>query len=236
MTNARISWVIALFFATVTAFAAGAAVASPDTGTSSFAEGRYVYAINHDSRGEIGTVVNTVRVDGDKLTIQSHESIVVKVLGVVAYRQTAARREQWQGRELVRFNGHTDQDGKVSTVTAARQGSVLQIDGSKGPHQASGVISPSNPWRIESAAASKAVDVVDGEVKPIQVTEIGAARIQVAGRTVTTRHFRITGGVKREIWYDGNGIAVQIRFFHKGDVIDMTLVQAPAMVPQNAQR
>ena len=236
MTKARVSWVTALFFGAAAAFAAEVAAVPPAPGTSNFAEGRYVYAINHDSRGEIGTVVNTVRVDGEKLTIQSRESIEVKVLGVVAYRQTAARREQWLGDMLVRFYGHTDEDGKISTVTAARAGGVLRIDGSKGPHQATGVVAPSNPWRIESAAAGKAVDVVNGEVKPIQVTEIGAARIQVTGRTVTTRHFRITGGVNREIWYDGNGIAVQIRFFHKGDVIDMTLVEAPAMVPQNAQR
>lgn len=236
MTLARMSAPTATVFAAAMLFggAVGHAVAAAPT--SEIPGGRYVYVIKHDSRGDIGRVVNTVRVNGETVTIRSRERIEVKVLGLVAYRQSADRRETWAGATLTGFTGRTDADGKVSTVRAARSGGSLAIDSSNGPRSASGMVAPANPWRIEAMAAGKLLDVVAGDIKAVTITEIGAARIKVAGRSVTTRHFRISGSMRREVWYDGTGVAVKMRFFHGNDVIDMTLVDAPSIVPQNAQR
>lgn len=237
MTRARKSWEISLIgavLAAATLFAGSPAMA--ESAEARIAEGRYVYAIKHDSRGDIGRVINDVRVEGKRVTIASRERIEVKVLGLVAYRQSANRTEVWDGAELIRFTARTDADGKVSTVLAARDGGALKITGTSGALAVSGKIAPANPWRIEATATGRLIDVNHGAIKSVKVVEIGAARISVAGRKVTTRHFRISGDLRREVWYDGTGLAVKLRFFHKGDVIDMDLIAAPALVPQNAQR
>ena len=47
---------------------------------------------------------------------------------------------------------------------------------------------------------------------PVTVTRVGAEIVEAGGRNVSATHYSVTGQLNRELWYDANGVLVQVQF------------------------
>src|SRR5918996_2375568 len=83
---------------------------------------RAAYRIEHETFGDIGRQVLTFRCDGDRLVVDTTVDVAVRMLFLTIYRHEARYRGVWQGDRLIRFESHTDDNGKILEVFARAAG------------------------------------------------------------------------------------------------------------------
>jgi hypothetical protein len=51
----------------------------------------------------------------------------------------------------------------------------------------------------------------------VQITDLGMETIQSQGKSIEAHHYRMSGELERELWYDPSNTLVQVRFKAKDD-------------------
>ncbi|MEO1469310.1 MAG: DUF6134 family protein [Pseudomonadota bacterium] len=92
-------------------------------------EARRVFRILRAGR-DIGRHVLTARHGADGFEIDIDIDIVVRVLGIAAYRYEMSVRERWADGALASLDSRTNDDGDEDFARIRRAGDVLEIDGS----------------------------------------------------------------------------------------------------------
>src|SRR3546814_18656765 len=80
-----------------------------------------------------------------------------------------------------------------------RRGSV-----SGGGFEAPGSILPASLGQPETTKAKALLDTIDGGGKTVDCRDLGEEAGPVAGAETAARHFRLTGEIERDVWYDAN--------------------------------
>jgi hypothetical protein len=183
---------------------------------------RAVYRIEHETFGDIGRQVLTFWCDGDRLVVDTTVDVAVRMLFLTIYRHEARYRGVWQGDRLIRFESHTDDDGKILEVFARAAGGRVIIDGPNGQSEAPLTVVPNHPWNHDVIARTLLFDPVDGKVLQVDVTDAGEEAIELAGRRVMARKYLVSGDLKLELWYDLGGAWVRWRMQDERGTVTMS--------------
>ncbi|MEM6973409.1 MAG: DUF6134 family protein [Pseudomonadota bacterium] len=79
---------------------------------------------------DIGRHRLSARQDADGFALDIDIELVVRVLGIAAYRYEMSVAERWSGGQLVRLDSKTNDDGTDDFVRIQREGEGLAVDGS----------------------------------------------------------------------------------------------------------
>jgi Family of unknown function (DUF6134) len=164
-----------------------------------------VYQVEHETFGNIGRQVLIFSCSGDRLVVDTTVDVAVQTLLFTLYRQEAHYREVWEGDRLVRFESHTDDNGKALEVSAQAVGERMIIDGPNGHSEAPSMAVPDHPWNHEVVGRTLLFDPVDGTFRRVEVADAGKAPLEIDGRLVMARKYLVSGDLKLELWYDENG-------------------------------
>jgi hypothetical protein len=127
---------------------------------------------------------------------------------VVGYRYSYQGTEVWKDGRLQRFDSATNDDGKEYRVTAvpAEGGLTLTVNG-----QARKVrpdVWLTSYWHLPPAAARNQplalIDADNGKDIAAKLEYVGKEKLKVAGHPVDCTHYRLTGGVQVDLWYDAD--------------------------------
>lgn len=184
--------------------------------------GTFQHVIKHDQYGDIGTHTVTFEHNGNRLIVKTRTRIKVRVL-LWGYYFEADRKEVWRDGRLIAYEGFTNDDGETFAVSAYADGNKLLINGPEGRIEAPGSIFPTHPWNPEILKHDLLMNTKTGELKKVSITAVGEEPVKAGGRHVKARKFLMSGDLQRELWYDQNGICVQMRFSKGGDHITLTL-------------
>src|SRR5262249_37264436 len=121
----------------------------------------------------IGTSTIATDRSGDDLTVSTATDLTVNVLFFTAYRFKLTTTERWNSGHLVNLNATTDNNGTRHKVAVQSSGNRLQltVDGKTSPLDDD--IVPSTLWNPEFLKQSAMLDVADGKVMPVSVTDDG---------------------------------------------------------------
>ena len=123
--------------AVLAAVATAHGVDAPPTSADPAAPGTRVWNFRVMLDGKpIGRHRYSVTPQGERREVRSDADFEVRVLGFVAYRYRHQARERWQRDCLSALDAHTDDDGRVSRIDAARDDAGLRITGADGPRRA----------------------------------------------------------------------------------------------------
>jgi hypothetical protein len=183
---------------------------------------RAVFRVEHETFGNIGRQVLTFSCKGDRLVVDTTVDVAVQMLLFTAYRQKAHYREVWQGDRLVRFESHTDDNGRTLAVSARAGGKRIVIDGPNGYSEAPLMTVPDHPWNEGVVGRTLLFDPVDGTLRRVEVADAGKALLRVGGRQVMARKYVVSGDLELELWYDENGAWVKWRMHHSQGAVTMT--------------
>jgi hypothetical protein len=181
-----------------------------------------LYRIEHELFGDIGRQVLTFSCRGDQLVVDTRVNVAVRMLFFTIYRHEAHYREVWQGDRLVRFESHTDDNGRTSDVLARAAGNRMVIDGPTGQSEAPLTVVPNHPWNHQVIDRRVLLDTIDGRVLQVAVTDAGEKPIQVDGRRIVARKYLVSGDPEQELWYDESGVWVKWRMQHERGAVTMT--------------
>ena len=216
---ASVVFLLSLFVASAPSFACGPPPVE-----------RAVYRVDHETFGNIGRQVLTFSCSGDRLVVETTVDVAVQMALFTLYRQEAHYREVWEGDRLVRFESHTDDNGRVLAVSARAVGERIVIDGPNGHSEAPLMAVPDHPWNHDVVGRTLLFDPVDGTFRRVEVTDAGEVPVEVGGRQIMARKYLVSGDLEVELWYDENGGWVKWRMHDGRGAVTMTRQAAGIVV------
>jgi hypothetical protein len=188
----------------------------------------YTYTINHPTHGDIGTYRNNIVDDGSRIAVRNEINVQVKVLLIVAHKETSKSEEIWKGGRLISFSGETQENGKKTVVTGEAEGSKFVVEAPDGQKEAPASVFPNNPWSKDILKASVLLGTKSGKLYDVHAAPAEKREITVGGRSVMTEYVRVDGDAQYELWFDERGIAVKFAEFGEHGKITFSLVSETA--------
>jgi hypothetical protein len=188
----------------------------------------YTYSVVHPIYGEIGTFTDTIDRNPDAMRIDARLRVVVKILGIVAYREEADTTEVLRGNRLISLQSVTDKDGRHLEVHGEAKGDKFLVNATAGSYAAPATIAPSDPWFLKRTGDGLVVSTSTGKMIHVQVSGGEYDTISMSGASVTARHYVVNGDKRQEVWLDDREIPIKFRSVENGTPIDFVLQNATA--------
>ena len=154
----------------------------------------------------IGAHRFSVDADGDATTVSGEASFAVKVLGFTAYRYVHEVRERWRGSCLAGLVAKTDDNGTKSAVRIEPKDDRLIVSSPAGTRPIEGCVMSFAYWNPDIRAQTRLLNAQTGNLEVVSVQRIDDAPIEVRGKPVTARRYRIVGPAQPiDLWYTAEG-------------------------------
>jgi hypothetical protein len=192
-----------LWLLTAPALASGV----PDDGVLDFAILR--------NNEEIGRHTLRFETRGQDLNVRIIASIDFRFGFIPLYQFDHQALETWRGGGLLGMSATTRDNGDDFEIEVQRDGDglTLTLNGETTPLD--GDIVPASLWNIALVTRDQILDPADGEIMAVVTRDAGAQTIRIRGREIVAQHYIMTGDFERDLWYDRQGVLMQVRF--KGD-------------------
>ena len=158
----------------------------------------------------------TFQRDGAQLTVSTAIELTVKFMGFTAYRYTHRAQEVWNGDVFQSLASRTDDNGKQFAVQIRRDTSRLAVERSVGAQTLRATLPlqllPSSHWNVRQVREPALVNTQDGTEAKVQVSIIGRETIATANARVEATHYRYTGDIAMDQWFDDAGRWVKTSF------------------------
>ncbi|MEJ1994880.1 MAG: DUF6134 family protein [Limibacillus sp.] len=168
---------------------------------------------------EVGSHV--IRFDGqaDNLEVDIATDVAVKLplVGITVYHFKHRGHELWTDGALQELDSTTDDDGTEHALSVERRSNDLIVKSDVTDATYEGSIVPASLWNDALLQRASLLNTLDGSEMAVTVSDLGMDKIQRHGRTVEAHHYKIDGELNREVWYDPEGVLVQVRFAAKDD-------------------
>lgn len=189
------------------------AVRAADTETREF----HVYV---DGKRAGGASMTIARADDGTTSVSADTEVKVTVLGAAVYRYSYRGQETWKGGKLQKFESTCNDDGKRYVVSAAAEADGIRVRVNNQERMVSADIWLTSYWsRPDDKVVNKTVPLVDadnGRDLDAKVTYVGQEQLNLAGQAVTTTHYKLTGKVNVDLWYDGSDRVVRQEWVEDG--------------------
>lgn len=146
----------------------------------------------------------TPRADGS-VVVTGQAEVRVRYV-VISYHYSYSGTEVWKDGRLTQLQSNSDDNGKRYAVTAVADGESLRVRSNGQESQAPKDLWTTSCWRLPPAAyrnrAIGLLDVDTGRQINANLFDAGLNRLNIAGQVMDCAHYRVTGGVQLELWYD----------------------------------
>lgn len=172
-------------------------------------------------RGGQHTMTITRQDDGSVSMTSTADVRLSFLAGLRVYRYSYRGTENWakDGR-LLRLESTSDDDGKRFSVLATAEGTNLRVRVNGQDRMNRPDVWLTTYWRLPGPGQrNQAIALLDADTgKDIvaRLQYVGPAQVNVAGQVQNMAHWRLTGGVQVELWYDGSERLVRQEFVEDG--------------------
>ena len=131
------------------------------------------------------------------LTVKVTTDIIVKVplIRTTAYSFNHKSVEVWKGGKLQKLSSTTDDDGAPHQLKTANKGAL-----------------PASLWNDDILRSGKLMNTIDGTIMTIRAADLGMETVKTRRGSIAAHHYRLSGGLARDLWYDGDGNLAQVAF------------------------
>jgi len=174
------------------------------------ASGKLDFSVVRDGK-KIGTHVLSFRRANNRVDVDIHTRIAVKVAFITVYRFEQDGHEVWQGGRLVRMQTKTHDDGTDHTLEVSANGAgKLRVVGDGQVREAAADAVPASLWNPAFIRTKALMNSLVGTPLDIRIAYKGQEDVTVRGRPVRAHHYSLTGEMPRELWYDQNWVLIRM--------------------------
>lgn len=184
---------------------------------------RHFFDILRDG-SKIGSEIVEIDRQGDTINIQFTTHISVSVMFIQAYHFDHSATETWTGGRFVSFKSATDDNGTKHNVAALANADGIDLDVDGKHSEVAADFVPASWWCKDFVNRADMFDSDTGRQVSVKVTDLGDEPIVQDGTTIQARHYKITGDLERDLWFDGDTL-VRIKLYgsdHSTIVSDLT--------------
>lgn len=160
------------------------------------------------------------RTDDGTITMSADTDVRVQPLPFVTYRYSYRGREVWKDGRLVKFESVCNDDNKRFAVAAVAEKENLRLRVNDQERLVRGDVWLTSYWNKPDARHhNQTIPLVDadtGRDMTAQVLYVGVEQLPVAGQVLPVHHYRLTGKVNVDLWYDGSNRLVRQNFVEQG--------------------
>lgn len=167
----------------------------------------------------------TFQMDGDRLTVETHVDIAVKVLFFNVYSLKHDAHEIWRSGRLVSVTSATERDGTRFNISGEAVEGGFRILGAGGPFLAEEHFLTTNSlWDSRIVRETRLIDVQYGGEVGLVAKFLGDERIDTPlGHVRASRYQLIMPHYAGSVFYDGNQRWVKALIELKGETIEYAL-------------
>lgn len=169
---------------------------------------------------KIGVHQTTITRDGSKTTLDTQTNVQVKVAFITAYTYEFLAQEIWLDSHFDSFVSSTDDNGAKHLVKVDHKGGKLIVTADGKTSVAPSNAIPGSFWSEQQLHSGPIVMIETGQVLQIVVKLLGQEP-GPQGRKLD--HYKVSGGLERDIWFDGQ---TPVRYQLKardGSIIELRL-------------
>lgn len=151
---------------------------------------------------------HTFSLNGSQLSSQA--SFKVKVLFINAYDYQHSAQETWQNDCLTKLKAHTVENKIIMDVAAERKDNEFEVSYNKTKQKLPECTMTFAYWNPKILTQKKLLNPQNAEYLDTNIQSLGNEAIQVKGRAVDAKHYKIMGALNGknklniEVWYDQN--------------------------------
>lgn len=188
------------------------------------------FAISIDGKPAGNYVMNiTQRDDGSVSMEGSAQTQMSFVGGLYKYTYMYKGTEIWQNGRLTRLDSAANDNGKRYTVNAFPENTGLRVRVNGKDHTARADAWVTTYWQLPPGnQRNRALPLLDADSgKDIQATLqfVDSNTVQVSGQAQNSAHYRLSGGVQVDLWYDGQERLVRQEWVEDGHKAVLELVR-----------
>ena len=169
------------------------------------------------------------REDGS-MVVASVSDVTVKI-AIITYKYAFRGNEVWKEAKFQQLTSSTNDNGKKHTVVAEnnKEGWAVKADGKE--FQVKGDPWPTTYWRLppedKRGPIVTLLDADTGKLLSAKMEKVGVEKITVLGKSVPCVHYKLTGGVQVDLWFDGADRMVQQESIEQGHrtVLELSRLQ-----------
>ena len=154
----------------------------------------------------IGTHEYALHENDGTRSVQSEMHFSVRLLVIDAYRYEHHATETWQDDCLSRLDTHTEEKGRVTTVTGHVEANRFEVEGVAGREDLPSCVMTFAYWNPRVLEQSHLLNPQTGQWTPVTTQLLGTEVIDVRGQPRKAAHYLISTEKNRiELWYAVNG-------------------------------
>ena len=161
--------------------------------------------------------------DNNTLVVDVNSEIEVTVLKIPVFTFKYTAQETWRDGKLLSVTSRVRENDKTSDVGLSSNGDLSNTNTLTGPLQVTRLNYTSNHWNPDVVNASRVFNTLTGEASEVTVELIGE---ETVANDIVAKHYRYSGDIKADTWYDASGKWVKLSFAGKdGSLIEYTINQ-----------
>jgi len=122
-------------------------------------------------------------------------AVRIPLIRTVVYSFQHSSTEQWKGGKLQKLMSKTNDDGKPHQLSVSAKGMV-----------------PASLWDEDTVRSGKLLNTVDGKVMSVRIADLGTDSVDTKRGKISAHHYRMTGDLARDLWYDADGNLAYVAF------------------------
>jgi len=160
---------------------------------------------------KIGMHVLSFRQVKDRIDVDIHTRIAVKIAFITVYRFEHDGHEVWKVGRLFRMQTRTHDDGTDHTLQVSADGAgKLRVVGDGQVREAAPDAVPASLWNPAFIRTNALMNSLVGTPLDIRIAYKGQEEVTVRGKPVRAHHYSLTGEMPRELWYDQDWVLVRM--------------------------
>jgi hypothetical protein len=177
------------------------------------------FTVSVDGKRAGDAHMNLNRQDDGTTTVAWDTDISVTIF-VVTYKYSYRGQEVWKDGRLQRLESTCNDDGKRYVVAANVEGKDLRVRVNGQERLTRGDVWLTSYWQQPDAKlVNQVVPLLDadtGRDLDARLQFLGTEQRGVAGQAVSVNHYRLTGKVQADLWYDPSGRLVREEWLEQG--------------------
>lgn len=171
-----------------------------------------------------------LRQDNGQTSMRCDTDIKVKV-GLIEYKFIYRGLEVWKDHRLVKFDSNTDDNGKRFIVSAAAGNDGVRVKVNNVEKVVKSEVWLTSYWSLPDPKLRDQelfiLDADNGRELSGKLKFVGNEKVKVAGQTIALNHYRLTGKVSMDLWYDGSDRLVRQEWMEQGHktVVELSRVR-----------
>jgi hypothetical protein len=179
----------------------------------------------------VGEVHLTIKPrDDGTTTVNCDTDIYVNML-IGKYKFVFRGQEEWKGRRLVKFASNTDDNGKQFIVSGKAEAGGVRVKANNVEKLVKPEVWLTTYWSLpDPKLRDKELTILDadnGKVMTATIKYVATEKLKIGGKEATLNHYRLSGDVKMDLWFDGSERLVRQEWVEQGHktIVELTGVR-----------